>query len=420
MSIASHSLDQIRPSKAGKLCKSRIDGSEHHWIGPHLETHGMTVGEYIAKYPKAPTCSRWAYDQWKETRKGLTRTSAAEIQTVTTHFGGLDLPVNYDVPEMECLPLPDHYQVPQHGTLSADIQEATIHFACKRSTYISGPPGTGKDGFWSAICALTRTPSKIFTIDPSADVLSWLYTRAFDDKQTYWEEGELLKALRDGYVSPMTGRRIPYLIVLSDFDRATKAQAEMLRLILDSIQGRVKGPNGETYKVLEGTRIVATANSQGSGDTTGRYISANPIDASLMDRFERKIIFHSMDWKDEEKIIRAKFPLLNERLPAAFPAIGKATQAIREAIKADQLYTEFSHRTVCAWAGAAEDILRVQTSNKLPRSILKRAARSFLDGMGDEETRTAAKRLVDPHVKGGALDAGDTSHIGKSPLSNFG
>ena len=39
------------------------------------------------------------------------------------------------------------------------------------------------------------------------------------------------------------------------------------------------------------------------------------------------------------------------------------------------------------------------------------AARAFLDGMPDEETRTAAKRLIDPHLKGGAMDHGDTSHI---------
>ena len=225
----------------------------------------------------------------------------------------------------------------------------------------------------------------------------------------------MLKALRDGYTTS-TGRTIPYIILITDFDRATKAQAEAMRLVMDSIAGRVKGPGGVTYNVMPGTLIIVTANTAGGGDSRGRMVSANVIDGSIMDRFDRKFEFHWMDWRDEEPIVREKFPLLVERAPGVFPMVGKATAALRQAIHNDDLYAEFSHRAVCSWLGHAQDIVRV--TGKVPNNLLKRAARAFLDGMPDPETREQAKTLIDPHLKGGALDHGDTSHIHDDALEN--
>ena len=40
----------------------------------------------------------------------------------------------------------------------------------------------------------------------------------------------------------------------------------------------------------------------------------------------------------------------------------------------------------------------------------------ILAGCPNEDTRESLKRLVDPHLKGGAVDEGDTSHISNDPL----
>lgn len=391
------------------LATCRLCSTDHHWLGDHLaEAHDLTVEAYLSKHPGAETCSSELVAAYEGTAKR--RRKAAEASGVAINFAGVSFPVDPSVPASACLPMPTHYAVPASGKLSRDVQDVVVAVKRCRSVWVWGAPGTGKDAVFSALCAMTRRPSLLFTVVQGADITSWKFTRSFDAQGTKWEEGVLLKALRDGYLTS-DGRRVPYLIVLSDFDRATRQQAEELRQILDSIQGRISGPTGEIYSVLPGTTIVATANSSGAGDTTGRCISANPIDASILDRFERKVRFHAMDPKDEEPVVRAKFPLLAGRMPDAISSMMRATHAVREATEKEEVYCEWSHRTVCSWAGAAEDLLEILPGKIALAVLLKRAARVVLDGLPDADTREGVKRIMDPHIKGGMVNEGSTSHI---------
>jgi MoxR-like ATPase len=332
---------------------------------------------------------------------------------------GYPVPINVDVPEDVCLPIPAEYRFPQYGDLKKDMDEAIIALLRGRHTYIYGLPGSGKDAFIHALSAMSRRPTIFKTVTPTTDVEAWLYVRSFDKDGTHWEEQELFKALTQGYTCPMTGRKVPYLVLITDFDRATKSQAEILRIIIDSIMGRVQGPGGKVYKLFPGTQIVATANTSGGGDTRGRMVSSNVIDGSIMDRFERKIEFHWMDWKDEGEIAKAKFPLLFQRCPDAFTQVGNATGVLRDAIAKDKLFAEFSHRAVCAWFGHMEDIIAL--TGKVPKDLVKRSARVWLDGMPDEEARLEAERLCDPHIKGGVVGTeADRSGNQSDPLAGFG
>jgi MoxR-like ATPase len=398
-------------------CKVAGCKFEGHFLLDHLlEVHQMTQTQYNKAFPDAPIASGELLARYEKEKGRPRRAHPPGITDLNIGFGGVDFHVNHDVPADVCLPLPHEYRVPQFGQLGRDIKHAAVALKMGRSSYVWGLPGSGKDAFYHAWSALTRTPAAIFTVRPGEDIQGWFFVRAFNDKGTYWEEGEFLKLARDGYLTP-DGRRVPYLLAISDFDRSDRSQAEAMRLVLDSISGRIKGPKGVTYPILPGTRIVATANTAGAGDTRGRMISANPIDASILDRFERTFEFHWMDWKDEEPVCRAKFPLLVERSPEVFRMVGNATNALRAAIASEDLYTEFSHRAVTAWLGHAEDML-IATNEGNAKSLLKKAARTILDGMPDEETKLSAKRLIDPHLKGGALDTGDTSFMNDGKLDD--
>lgn len=397
-----------------------ICGHQDVLLSDHLaEVHGMTVEAYEAAHPGAPVVSQALWDEFTNSQPSRRRREPPALSDLKTDFAGFQLPVRTNVPEEACLPLPPNYSFPRSGKLGKDIAHAAVALMRGRSLYVWGMPGSGKDAFIHAFSALTRTPALILSVQPGTDVQSWLYSRAFDAEGTSWEEGVLLKALRDGYVTE-DGERIPMLVLISDFDRADRAQAEVLRLILDSISGRVPGPAGRTYPVLPGTMFAFTANTMGGGDERGRMISANPMDASLLDRIQAKIEFHWMSWRDEEPIVRAKFPLLVERCPGVFAQVGKATEKVREAIHAEEVYCEWSHRAVCNWLLHAEDLVFAH-GGSVPDNLLKRAARVVLDGLPDTETREAVKRIIDPHIPGGALNEGSTSHISSGSLDpNFG
>jgi MoxR-like ATPase len=390
--------------------RCELDGAKVHYLPSHLaEAHGMTVEEYLKQFPDAELESEEVRAVYEASAAKIKRVPPPPPDKLVVEVGGQPLAVNHDVPEDACLPLPAHYRLPKHGGLGQAVKRAILYFRAGRSHWIWGPPGSGKDALVSALCALTRTPSTIFQISPDVDILPWFYQRSFDRDGTSWEFGELFNALVYGYVSPMTGRAVPMTIVLSEFDRSSTAQAETFRLVTDSILRRVKGPKGETYDVLPGTRVVITANTMGGGDSTGKYRSANVLDTSILNRIERKVKFPPMDWRDEEPIVRAKFPLFAERCGDLLDKIGSATAVLRRQVQDRNLYGEFSHRDVCGWIGACEDILRL--TDTTPTDLIKQGFLSYADGLPDEESRNVALTSVDPYLSGGALPRGDVSHV---------
>lgn len=391
---------QVADGKNQKGLKCRICGyKEQDFLGDHLlEAHNMTASVYLDAYPDAGTVSQRLHDRFLQTVNPRKRAHPPKPSSLRVKFGRIDFPVNPDVPEEMCLPMPAHYRIPQFGTLGEDVEHAIVSLHFRRSMYVWGLPGSGKDALFHAWSALTRTPAMIRQVKPGTDIEAWFFSRGFTEEGTHWEEGEVLKALRDGFKTS-DGRCLPYLILVTDFDRADREQAEHIRLITDSIQGRIDGPAGTVYRVLPGTIIAATGNTAGSGDERGRMVSANPIDASLMDRFEKVFQFHWMDWRDEEPVVRAKFPLLAQRVGTRlFEKMGKVTGSLREAILDGELYGEFSHRGLCAILQHAEDMLECNGTAKVPKNLLKLASRAWVDRLPDEENREAALKIMDPHI----------------------
>lgn len=395
--------------------KCSICGFEAHFLAAHLaESHGIREDEYQGDVVSPELDA--AFDaEVKASLKGKTRQAPDLSKGVTIKFAGITLPVCLDVPPEACLAMPAGYKVPEHGKLADDIRRVVVRVSAgnAKPVWCWGPPGTGKDAVFAALSARTRRPCVAFNVAPDVDIQAWLACRAFSPQGTYWEEGPLLRALRDGYTTP-GGRKVPYLIVLSDIDRASRSQMEPLRAILDSLGGRVQAPNG-MHKVMPGTLVVATANTSGGGDTTGRY-TANVVDTSVLDRFTFKVMFHQMDPKDEEPILRSKYPTLVARFPNLLTTVMKAVTAIRDAVAKDEIFIDFGHRSVSNWMDATSAEAACNTT-KDDAKVLRAGLQDILAGCPNDDTREALKRLVDPHIKGGAVDEGDTSHISPDPLA---
>jgi hypothetical protein len=390
-----------------------------HWLGDHLsEVHGISVDTYAARHPGAPVASDALLAARKKAEGNVRRAHPPAPSDLTVAFAGLDFPVHVGVPEEACLTMPPKYRVPTEGDLFIDVRHALVSVLKGRSTYIYGPAGVGKDALWRALSATTRRPALIKNVVPGTDIEPWFFSQGIGPEGTFWSEGQLVTAARDGYLLP-NGERVPYIIVFSDMDRADRAQAEHFRALLESDNSRINGPEGKVYPVLPGTVFVATANTAGGGDERGMMVSANVQDQSLMDRFERIYQFHPMDWKDEVHICREKFPLLVERCPDIFDRMGRIVVIIRDAIAKQELYGELSHRGVCSILGHAEDLLSCASGTGVPDTLLAMGVRAWVDGLPDTDTREKAHDLMDPHLEGGTRKTGDTSHIGSGNLANL-
>ena len=389
------------------------------FLGAHLQQeHDLSILAYLEQHPNAPVASKPLLTATRKNAGKVRRVLPCDPEELTVNFGGVKCHVNWDVPADACLKEPDHYRIPQVGPLAKDIAAAALYLKRRRSTYIWGPQGAGKDGFVHAWSALTRTPAEKFQISPGTDIQPWLWTREVSpERGTYYQEGRLLKLARDGYTT-RTGRKVPALILVTDGDRATKSQAETFRLLLDTIEGRVPRWDGGSWPVFPGTLFVVTANTAGQGDETGRYVSSNIIDSTILARFQRFRQFGLMAWKDEEPILRAKFPFFASKMGHMLEGahdrvtgqmttgLGSATRALREAIVAEDLYADFSHRELCNWIEAAQDILEEHPGRKVPKALMREAGRAVFDKFPDNETRLRAKRLIHGFITGGMLDPG--------------
>jgi len=380
------------------------------WCGHNLQYHLIQNHDKNTESYEGPLYSEELLSTYRQQSKDVNREAVIDIKQehLVVDFLGSELTVNTDVPPEDCLPLPDCYRFPTHGELGSSVIDVAISLLSNRSVFLHGMPGSGKDALIHAYSAMGRIPTRMFQVHPGLDIQELFYSRSFNQEGTGWETGSLFESITKGYET-VSGRVIPYLILISDIDRADRFQLETLRLILDSIKGRVQGPKGEMHNVFPRTRFAMTANTTGSGDYRSRCISANPMDASIVDRFPRAYELEYMTWDDEEPIVHQKFPLLLERSPKIFRDVGIATQQLRKAISNQDLLAEFSHRSVCAWLENAEDIIRI--TGNVPKDLFKRSARCWLGKMPDPTARAVAVRLMDPQQEGGMMEHGNTKHI---------
>jgi MoxR-like ATPase len=375
-------------------------GFKSHSLLDHLvEVHATTPAAYLAAHPDAATVSDKALRAFELKGTGVSRRAAPVAGSLTNKLMGMEMAVDAGIPEEKCLPLPPGYVFPTKGKAHSVFKRALMALERGRNAFIWGMPGTGKDALVHAFSAFTRRPVVMVTFRPGTDLAPWFYTRSIDSAGTGWEYGHLWHAVVNG-IEGRDGKRRAALVLLSDVDRADSAQAEWFRILTDSISGRILGPTGDMIPLFPGTQFVCTANSCGTGDARGRMASANPMDASIMDRLGRKIEAAYMHWDDESGILRGKYPKVAELAPELFPQLGNATDALRKAIDSESIYAEFTHRGLCEVLAEADDILHY--SRGVPANLLKKAFHAWLDGL-DADSRFEAKRIIDGHITGGAV-----------------
>ena len=384
---------------------------------PHIhKEHGLS--NYLISHT-GPMTHPVMDEAWKKHNHGVKRTPVfgGEFELL---WNGLRVVMSFEIPPEACAPAPKNYILPEHGKAAEQSQRILRYVNERRSVWIYGTPGIGKDALVHYASHKFRRPFKFFSIYPDAKIQDWFWSIGFQGGESTWIEGSLLKALRDGYVDP-TGKRHPYLILLSDLDRATPPQVERLRTLLDTDLKRVPLPGGEYAEILEGTTIVATANTMGEGDDTGRIVSARRVDSSILNRFQCKVEMRSLEWEDQHEILKVSHPhsvkiLEDHKL---LPSLQKIVVAIQNDCSSGAIFAEFSLRDMknildefeSLFKMNARDPSKSQSQSQSLESVLMDAFQVYIDGLGQRESKNAVVALIQPHLKSTTLFSGDTDHI---------
>jgi|LauGreDrversion4_2_1035121.scaffolds.fasta_scaffold07896_3 MoxR-like ATPase len=265
----------------------------------------------------------------------------------------------------------------------------------KLHTYIQGVAGSGKDTIVEQICAEFRIPFKAFAFKDGINANNWvcrteLRSTASGGTESFVSDGELAKAVK-GFKG-RDGKLYPYVILLSDMDRARPQDLEILRnaLQVGNSAYLIDNVRGGAIPVLPGTLFIATGNTGVDGDPNGTMI-ANPIDASIMNRFAR--IRADLPTKDQEiKIIMADHKRLDK--PQA-KMIADVLDVLRNTVKTLGLPLEVSLRDANILAKSALGFLDIGVS-KAFNEALKLATLLVVDGAFKDPRN--AEQLV------GALD----------------
>jgi hypothetical protein len=377
-------------------------GHKSHSLLDHVrEAHNMTPQEYLAANPGHGLVSQDLIDKMNAGKPGTRRSLVSVPEDLKVKLGGYEIPVDINMGEGECLPIPKGYRFPTKGKAKKVFNRALRALVNGRNVYLWGPAGTGKDSIVHAFSYLTRRPVYMMQFVTGKDIAPEFYIRAMDQNGTGWDIGDAYKAVTEGIADKNGVRRAP-LFLLSDVDRADTVQAEWFRLLTDSISGRIKSPSGKTVSLFRDpvtgktAQFVCTANSVGTGDSRGRMVSSNPIDASIMDRLGKKIEAQYMHWDDESFVLKANHPELAALVGDDFwRGLGNCTASLRKAIQQGDIIADLTMRGLTDICEDAIDILN-ERKGKMPKDLLGMAMECWFDGL-DEDNKFEAKRLADPN-----------------------
>ena len=163
--------------------------------------------------------------------------------------------------------------------------------------FVSGLSGNGKTMMVEQACAdLGREYLRVnISSETGEDDLIGGFRLV--DGETRWYDGPVIQAMKAGAV-----------LCLDEIDRGTN-KLMCLQAILEGKPYLIK-KTGEYVEPKSGFNIVATANTKGKGDDSGRFMAAMILDDAFLERFPITVEQEYPDVKIETKILARVFDSL--------------------------------------------------------------------------------------------------------------
>ena len=213
--------------------------------------------------------------------------------------------------------------------------------------YLTGPTGCGKTSIVMQVASRLNWPTTSITAHGRMQVqemLGRMVLTSNGNGQTTMEYvlGPLANAMKSGY-----------LFVLNEMDLLDPSEVAALNDILEGASLTIP-ETGEVIQPHPEFRFVATANSNGAGDTTGGYQGVLQQNIAAMDRFRMtKVEYQESD--AEEEILHRAIPDLQNLKPMAQKMIAVANRVRRAFADTNgaadtHLSITMSTRTLIRWA----------------------------------------------------------------------
>lgn len=138
--------------------------------------------------------------------------------------------------------------------------------------FVSGLSGNGKTMMVEQVCAKLKREFMRVNITPETDEDDLIGGFRLIDGETRWYDGPVLQAMKSGAI-----------LCLDEIDRGSN-KLMCLQGILEGKSIFVK-KTGETVRPAPGFNVIATANTKGKGDETGRFMAATILDDAFLERF---------------------------------------------------------------------------------------------------------------------------------------
>jgi len=184
-------------------------------------------------------------------------------------------------------------------------------------TRLIGPPATGKTSGIVQACAHMGIPCRVIQCGKGLTEYTLLGEQTIEAGSVVWKDGIL----------PSLGRTVaddgPSVIVFDEIDHLTAPIQSLLHGVLE---GRTLDlPNGEKVSIPENVVCVATANTYGTGDVTGRHAAAAVSDDAFISRWTRTFTVRYLS-EDRERELLSAHGIPAERLDGLMTFV-KATRS---------------------------------------------------------------------------------------------
>jgi cobaltochelatase CobS len=324
-----------------------VCGFEAHDLKPHFVNGrnaacSVTLEEYLVRYPGRRVVSELFEEKLQELREKSTAEGmnlTVKTYSIKETFGmemGSDEVIGF-VERTKFVPEIDpNYTFPEEAT-----KIVLLGLQTNKPTLVHGPTGSGKSTLIEQIAARINYPA--IRINHHADMYSSdiVGQKKVIDGQTLYEYGPLPFAM---------GR--PMILILDEWDALNPEIALQYQAVLerkhDGRLGSLLLTANENEKMESNRffRIVATSNTCGLGDDKGHYQGTQLQNLAFISRFLLRVKLDYMDPEHEAKLLKTRFPELEQK---EAKSLVKVAKLVRERYEAGELNVPYSVRDLINW-----------------------------------------------------------------------